>query len=162
VDSYKEDRTGLKALEKVLGRPITEVEPEWEKWVLTLSFGGIRHGKPMIGVKFDRRFAEGGALVNELIKNTPASRAGMKEGDIVIAMDGEKVEDYDGLIKLLKKKKRGDKAEFKIKRGSEELTLTLRLGYYPEEDTKKKPEEKKEKTEDKPEKKDDSEEKKWH
>ena len=36
-DNYKQDRTGVKFAEKVLGSKLEEVEPEWRKWVMKLK-----------------------------------------------------------------------------------------------------------------------------
>ena len=114
----------VKALEKVLGKKIDEFETEWKNWVLTLN-------KPMMGVYFDENYSGKGARIREVVNGSPAQRGGMQAGDIILSMDGKPVEDHKGNLELLKKKKRGDKAVFKVKRADEEIELTLELGVYP-------------------------------
>jgi hypothetical protein len=36
-DNFKNDKTGAKALQKVLGKSVSEIEKEWLKWVEGLS-----------------------------------------------------------------------------------------------------------------------------
>jgi len=37
-DTFETDRSGIRQLEKVAGRPLTDLEPDWKAWVGTLRF----------------------------------------------------------------------------------------------------------------------------
>jgi tetratricopeptide (TPR) repeat protein len=115
---------GVKALEKVTGKKAGELEAEWKEWVLSL-------GKPMMGVYFDQNYTGKGARVEKVESGSPAERGGMKAGDVILEMDGNPVADWNANQELLKKKNKGDKAVFKVKRGDDEMELTLELGVYP-------------------------------
>jgi hypothetical protein len=115
---------GVKALEKVCGKKVRELEQEWKDWVLSIN-------RPMMGVYFDQNYSGEGAKIEKVEPGSPAERGGMKAGDIILEMDGRAVKDYTANQKLLQGKKRGDKAVFKVKRGAEEVELTLSLGVYP-------------------------------
>lgn len=52
-----------------------------------------------------------------------AAAAGFKVGDILVSMDGVAVTDSEILNRLMSQKRWGDAAEFKVKRGAEEVTL---------------------------------------
>jgi hypothetical protein len=121
---YAKDPRGRATLEKVLGRPIAEVEPEWRKWVMQLSYGR----KPFLGVRFDTGHQGGGARVLSLLRGGAAARGGMRAGDVILEMDGSAVEGYPALVKLLKTRKRGATVEFKLNRGGQEITVKVRLG----------------------------------
>lgn len=54
---------------------------------------------------------------------SPADRIGLLEGDQIIAFEGTKVEDIDGLIELVSKKSPGEKVTLKVKRGDKKVTL---------------------------------------
>jgi serine protease Do len=47
---------------------------------------------------------DGGVLVSEVTKDSPAERAGIKAGDVITSIDGDRVRDYDDLIDRLRDK----------------------------------------------------------
>ncbi len=70
-----------------------------------------------------------GVVVDEVYENTPAAEAGMKTYDVIVEMDGEKVENSLDLRKhLYNEKEIGDSMKVKVYRQGElvELTLTLK------------------------------------
>lgn len=73
---------------------------------------------------------EEGAKITEVSKDSPADKAGLKTGDIIIALDGKELIGYQSLVIRLRDKKVGDKIKLKYKRGSEtkevEVTLVAR------------------------------------
>lgn len=77
-----------------------------------------------------------GQDVRELavIPGGPADKAGVKESDIILELDGVQVNPEHSLASLLKKKKVGDRVELKILRGKEELSLDVVLEEIPEQD----------------------------
>jgi serine protease Do len=44
----------------------------------------------------------GGALVMEVLKDTPAERAGIKAGDVIVRVGDEKISDADDLIRTMR------------------------------------------------------------
>ncbi|HOQ89493.1 MAG TPA: trypsin-like peptidase domain-containing protein [Candidatus Hydrogenedentes bacterium] len=80
-----------------------------------------------IGVSVDT-----GVLVTEVVRDTPAAKAGLQPGDVVLAINGEVVEhplDVDFINWALFV---GDTAEFDVARGSKTLRMKLRLEEYRE------------------------------
>ncbi|MEK5234057.1 trypsin-like peptidase domain-containing protein [Lysinibacillus sp. FSL K6-0232] len=72
-----------------------------------------------------------GVVVTDVIKNSPASKAGVQQYDVIVEMDGQKIETAIDLRKhLYNDKKIGDKLTLKVYRQGklEELTLTLTNG----------------------------------
>ena len=76
--------------------------------------------------------ADYGVIIIETFKDSPASEAGIKPNDVVIAIDGKKVEDMSDLKRKLFEYKDGDKSEFTILRNGEELKLTVTLKAKPD------------------------------
>ena len=70
---------------------------------------------------------EGGAKLSEVVANSPAAKAGLKAGDVVTAVDGKPVKNYNELADLIRSKKAGDKMKLTITRDgkSQEITVTL-------------------------------------
>jgi S1-C subfamily serine protease len=68
-----------------------------------------------------------GLLVQAVEPGSPADRAGIARGDVIVAIDETAVSDPDPLYAALDAANRGD-ITLKIVRGSQEVVLTARLG----------------------------------
>ena len=66
-----------------------------------------------------------GLLVAGVMPGSPAERAGLKEGDAILAMDGEAVNEISDLKYQVGLHKSGDKSSVEIQRGKERLTLAV-------------------------------------
>lgn len=60
--------------------------------------------------------------------NSAAAAAGLKANDIILELDGKKVNEQDSLAKLINEKNVGDEVALKVLRGSETLTMRVKLG----------------------------------
>ena len=67
----------------------------------------------------------GGLLVVGVEEDTPAGRAGMLLGDIVVALDGQPVEDTENLQVLLTGERVGTSVPVQVVRGGELKTLDV-------------------------------------
>ncbi len=66
---------------------------------------------------------DGGALVIKADKGTPAEKAGIKAGDVIIMVDKEKIKNGDDLLKTIKKYKPGNKVKLTILRHKKRISL---------------------------------------
>jgi S1-C subfamily serine protease len=66
-----------------------------------------------------------GVLVTEIVADTPASRAGVHDGDIIVAFDDAPVERTDDLHRLLTGERAGIKAALHVLRGVELIDVTV-------------------------------------
>jgi len=64
-----------------------------------------------------------GVLVNEVMKDTPAEKAGMKEGDVILAFDGKKTEDPTALRNIVAETKVGKSVTITVMRDKRTRTL---------------------------------------
>ncbi|TYB33947.1 MAG: DegQ family serine endoprotease [Flexistipes sinusarabici] len=69
-----------------------------------------------------------GALVADVVKGDPASKAGVKAGDIILAVDGEKIEESRELVNYIGKKSPGEKVNLKIYRDGKIINIEVKLG----------------------------------
>jgi serine protease Do len=74
-----------------------------------------------------------GALIAEVTKDSPAERAGLKRGDIIIEFDGKKIEDYHNLPSIVASTPVGKKAKIKIIRDGKEIELSVIVAEMPPE-----------------------------
>jgi len=72
---------------------------------------------------------ETGVVVLSAEPNSPAERTGLREGDVIIALEGQPVAGVDDLHRVLSDVRAGAKTELTILRGTEKLVL----GIIPEE-----------------------------
>lgn len=66
-----------------------------------------------------------GAYIQIVAKNSPAEKAGIKAGDIITEIDGQKIEDDKAISKIINTKKIGD--EMKIKSWREDNSLDVKI-----------------------------------
>jgi S1-C subfamily serine protease len=67
-----------------------------------------------------------------VLPDTPAAKAGLKEKDIITAVDDTDVNESHSLTSLLSQHQPGDKVKLTIQRGSDTKQITVTLGSMPE------------------------------
>ena len=73
-----------------------------------------------------------GAVARYVYPDSPAAKAGVREVDLLVALDGKPVKDRDELRQRVAEHEPGDEVELGIRRGSETLKVKLKLGGLPE------------------------------
>ncbi len=68
----------------------------------------------------------------EIHANTPAQRAGLKDGDIIIKMENEKITSFDQFLRILYQKRPGETIQITIVRGKQEMVVPVTLAEQPE------------------------------
>ena len=68
-----------------------------------------------------------GIYVADVIRNSPAERSGMKRGDILLEIDGIKLEKMSELRTYIYSKKVGEKVNIKYIRGNKEYQISITL-----------------------------------
>ena len=69
-----------------------------------------------------------GALVASVAKDSPSEKGGIKEGDIILEFDGQKIQEMKQLPAIVAKTKVGKKVKVKIWRNKKETFKTIILG----------------------------------
>jgi serine protease Do len=72
--------------------------------------------------------ADGGLKVTKVGKKSPAEKAGLKEGDLIRTVNGEKLDNRDKLKSILAELAADDKLTLEITRDGKEETIKLKLG----------------------------------
>lgn len=69
-----------------------------------------------------------GVLVLDVTSDGPAAQAGMQSGDIITSFAGQEIAQELDLFGAIRNQTPGDRVEVVVRRGGEQVTLTLRLG----------------------------------
>jgi len=77
-----------------------------------------------------------GALVSDVVSGSPAARAGLKAGDIIVAADGKPLADGDALTHAVSSKAPGTTMEIGAIRDGSQKTFTVHLETFPEQSAK--------------------------
>ncbi len=75
-----------------------------------------------------------GVLIREVKEDSPAAEAGLKAGDVIVAMDGEEIEEMDDLFDVLADHEPGDEVEVAYLRKGKKATVKVTLAEPPEKD----------------------------
>ena len=100
--------------------------------VIVTSDQILRDGEasyPVIGAQVQTGSLEGdGALIDKVNSDTPAERAGLEKGDVVVAVEGDRVTDGKALIVAIRSHQPGETIEFTYVRDGREESTTVTLG----------------------------------
>ncbi len=72
-----------------------------------------------------------GALIAGVLKGSPADRAGVKPGDILISIDGRPVSDPTAMLNIVASLTPGRRASVKIRREQKDVDLQVEVGKRP-------------------------------
>jgi putative serine protease PepD len=75
--------------------------------------------------------SSGGARVAQVRRDTPAARAGLRAGDVIVAVNGERIGSTDALRSAIDAKRPGDTVTLTIRRNGKERTLKATLAARP-------------------------------
>jgi S1-C subfamily serine protease len=122
---------GLGFLEDITPRSLLDILPRPE-----LPFGD-ETDKPYLGVRFltitpelaadERLSTDQGALIRQVIRGSPAARAGLEIGDIITAVEGESVTADEPLAEHILAFEPGDRIELDLLRNGRSLSIEVRL-----------------------------------
>src|SRR5580698_3992153 len=103
--------------------------------------GVVHHGYLGVGLndvtpenaKFFNLTGNTGALIASVTPNSPASRAGLKEGDVVTAVNGQPVESGSDLQVIVSEDAPGSKIDLDVVRNGQSEKMNLTVGEYHKE-----------------------------
>jgi serine protease Do/serine protease DegQ len=74
-----------------------------------------------------------GAVITQIVPDSPAAKAGLKAEDIILEADGREVHDFDQLRNLIGLRKVGDKVDLKVLRDGKPRSVTVVVGKNTEQ-----------------------------
>ena len=122
-----------KTVEESLHVPLPVFEQNWERLKSGEFIGeGPFAEKPskgsgVLGVQLAEGDGASGALVDQVMENSAASEAGVKDGDLLTAVNGDEVKSREELIGFMKEITPGEIVTLSVLRGDEELELKVKV-----------------------------------
>jgi hypothetical protein len=89
----------------------------------------LTSNRVLLGITIDQAFEGPGVKVDTVNEGSPAAGAGMKVGDVILALDETEIGAFTDLRAALRAKKRGQRFAIVVRRGEESLDLE---GRFPE------------------------------
>lgn len=80
-----------------------------------------------LGVTLDE-IDEEGARIASVAEGSPADEAGLRRGDIIIGIDGDRVIGVRDVMRAVRGSSKGDEMRIRIERGGDERTINVTLG----------------------------------
>lgn len=83
-----------------------------------------------------RQFGSGerhGALVSEVSPGSPAEKGGLQQGDLIVAMNGRKVDNVSDLRNRIAETQPDTDVSLRVLRDGQEKTLSMRIGSQPKD-----------------------------
>ena len=73
-----------------------------------------------------------GALVTEVVDESPAEKAGLKAGDVIVSFAGDDIDDVDELVDAVRASEVGKDVQVKVIRNKGEKTMNVQIGELPQ------------------------------
>ncbi len=113
-----------------------------------LTIGTVERGFLGVSIQdLDAKMAEslgmknaGGTIIVEVVEDSPAYEAGLKEGDVILEVDGKRVDNSSKLKLLISSNRPGDETKLLILSNKKKKTVYVTLDKYPEDNISQKPE----------------------
>lgn len=123
--------------EKLLKMPEMPKLMEPEKSLVPKMFRMIMGKRKYIGVNLEEINKElseyfgvktgRGLLISQIVKDTPAEKAGLKVGDIIFKADGVRIESRRDLSKLIQNKEKGDRIKIEFLRDRKARSVEVEI-----------------------------------
>lgn len=99
---------------------------------------GLQDLTPELMKDFNVKEKEG-ALISQVYEGSPAEKAGLKIGDIVVQIDGKKIKDSQDVVREVLKRQVGQKILFEVIRDGKRVEISVITTQMPSPPTEQKP-----------------------
>jgi serine protease Do len=114
------------SLDTNMHAPVGAFQESWDRLTGGEAWGHYPGQKPWIGVQGEEG-AKGAKLAN-VGRRSPADRAGLKAGDVIVKFDGQDLADFKALAEAVAARAPGDRVTIVVERGEELIEKSLTIG----------------------------------
>jgi S1-C subfamily serine protease len=127
---------GLRRVADLVGDVAVELRtlPARPEYVKTGGFNRtttLYSSAPSTGFVPDYADTKEGVLLEDVVRNSVAAKAGLKKGDRIVAVDGKPIKDAAALLTLTRNLKPGTKVELTVERDGKTQPIPLQLARAP-------------------------------
>ncbi len=95
---------------------------------------GVQYQEATASLIRNENLPRGTAQVMEVQEGTAAEEAGLQSGDLILAIDGQELNDALEISNIIGSHQPGDTVELRINRDGETMTITVELGGFDDDD----------------------------
>lgn len=106
--------------------PVDTFKTSWERLAKADAWGHYPGQEPFIGIRGEANVKQ--AKVAHIFPESPAEKAGLKVGDVILAINGDDLPDFAALSAAIRDRQPGDSIKLQVRRGEDTLELKLRIG----------------------------------
>jgi membrane-associated protease RseP (regulator of RpoE activity) len=99
--------------------------------IVSGSDAAHRGGYLGVSVREDTKSNDGGAFVENVVEGSPADKAGLKDGDVIVGFGGDVIRGPMRLTEKLRATKAGDKVSMDVRRDGKPVKLQVEMGERP-------------------------------
>ena len=74
---------------------------------------------------------EEGVLIAQVVPNSPADKAGLRDGDLITKIEGKSVKDVDDVQKSVQNSQVGGNLQLELRRDRQDIKVTVKPGAFP-------------------------------
>lgn len=104
--------------------PVNTYREAWDRMLKGEAWGYLEGHEPFIGIRADEKSSN---KVAHVTANSPAAKAGVKEGDILLSLNDQTIGDFDAFRNAIRERQPGDKVKLQVRRGEEMLSFDIKL-----------------------------------
>ena len=86
---------------------------------------------PELAAHFLLQEGQGGVLVRGVEPGSPAARAGIRRGEVILSLDGQRLRTAEEYLQRERERSSGDRLQLQVLRGNREKTLQIETSRFP-------------------------------
>ncbi|MDP0490742.1 MAG: trypsin-like peptidase domain-containing protein [Verrucomicrobiota bacterium JB023] len=107
--------------------PLEEFLDNWDV-MMSEKFVGEGPFAQRLKGRLGIRLEDDSTVIREVVEESPAARAGLEEGDVILSADGTEIEDIEQLKAVVTARYEGERIQVAYRREGEERTTEVQLG----------------------------------
>ncbi len=129
VDTFQQDPSGELAFRKACGADLEEIEKEWKSWIdqQPRFDDRIDPEDAALGIVSQNQSVNNGVSITQVLAGSAASRARLRSGDVIVAVDDHPTRNLTELRMIIAAKHVGDTVQIRFRRKERYQTVSAIL-----------------------------------